>query len=129
MTGSIKRPEAFVSTLRGGDDRDYVVVFADGPTWSISELRQRYDEEKVDELAVRKVGVVRQDEMTVYRSYWEETEVTKFQYDLHDGTRTLCSTEPADSADVPYSEWIKSRGEDGEVSSAVTARLEQLGYK
>ncbi|WP_251344293.1 sulfatase-like hydrolase/transferase [Haloplanus halophilus] len=128
VDGRVRGTDAFVDAAVEGSRTDgRVVVCADGPTWSVADLRGRYDREAVDAVCVRKVGFVDDDAMTVYESRWAEPAVRRLRYDLADGSRTL--REEADDATPPdrYAAWLR-RGGEAAVSAATSARLRRLGY-
>ncbi|MFB6103424.1 MAG: sulfatase-like hydrolase/transferase [Haloplanus sp.] len=126
--GSVRSTEEFVdATVEGSRTDGRVVVAADGPTWNVAELRERYDDEAVASVCVRKVGFVEDREMTVYECGWDESTIRRVAYDLRDGSRerqdVVEDVAPADR----YAEWLRAGG-GGSVAAETSARLRRLGY-
>lgn len=90
VDGTVTGTEAFVDAVVEGSKIDgRVIVAADGPTWSVAELREQYDADAIDSVCVRKVGFVEQETMTVYESGWDESTIRERTYDFVDGSRAL----------------------------------------
>jgi len=111
-----------------------VVVAADGPTWDVARLRERYGEGPVRELAVRKVGVIERDRQTVYACRWDKSAITRSEFRLgspEDGSRTWIDGE-ADSDAAALTDrqrgWLVERTDGSTIEKAATERLERLGY-
>jgi arylsulfatase A-like enzyme len=128
VDGAVSDTEAFVDALVEGSRTDgRVVVAVDGPTWNVAELRERYDDEAVDSVCVRKVGVIEGETMTVYESGWGESAVREHVYGLRDGSRELRDESDDVALGGPYGEWLRE-GSESSVAAETSARLRQLGY-
>lgn len=106
---------------------DGVVITVDGPTWNVSELRKEYNDDQVDTLAIRKVGLVWDDRMDVFASPWKDESITHTAYDLHNDTRTEISDANEPALATEYECWLLNQPDD-EISATVSNRLKQLGY-
>ncbi|WP_435348868.1 sulfatase-like hydrolase/transferase [Haloarchaeobius sp. HRN-SO-5] len=104
-----------------------VVIAADGPTWNVSRLREKYDDERVDALAVRRIGLVEGDRQVVYESPWDESEITRAEYELVDGGRELVATGGVVDVGAEHETWLTGE-HSREADAVVSARLERLGY-
>jgi len=128
VEGAVSDTEAFVDALVEGSRTDgRVVVAVDGPTWNVAELRERYDDDAVDSVCVRKVGFVDEATMTVYESAWGESTIRERVYDLRDGSRDLRGESEDVTPEERYAEWLQAGGE-ADVAAETSARLRQLGY-
>jgi len=128
VEGSVTGTDAFVDALVEGSLTDgRVVVAVDGPTWNVAELRERYADEAVDSVCVRKVGLVDEETMTVYESGWDESTIRERVYALRDGSRDLRGESTDVAPEERYGEWLRGGGEAG-VAAETSARLRQLGY-
>ena len=104
-----------------------VIVSADGPTWSVPELRKKYDSDQVDALAVRKIGMIQRDRMDVFESPWEDRTVTHTAFELHEDTRTELPDAEAPDLLEKHKRWLLDEPDD-EISGTVSTRLKKLGY-
>ena len=129
VDGSVTGTEEFVDTVAEGSQNDgQVIVAVDGPTWDVTELRDRYDDKAVDDVCVRKVGFIQDESMTVYESHWDETEVRKVEYGLENGSREFRSEQKNTMPDDDRcSEWLQA-GEEVGLNAETSSRLEKLGY-
>lgn len=129
VDGSVTGTEAFVDAVVEGSQSDgRVLVAVDGPTWDVTELRDRYDDEAVDDVCVRKVGFIQDESMTVYESHWDETDVRKVVYELVDGSREFRGEETNAMPDDAWcTEWLQA-GEEVGLDAETSSRLEKLGY-
>jgi arylsulfatase A-like enzyme len=128
VDGSVTDSETFVESVVEGSRTDgRVVVAVDGPTWNVAELRGQYDDEAVGSVCVRKVGFVESDEMLVYESRWEESEICERVYELRDESRALRNETVDPTLGDPYAEWLRTGGER-DVTAETSERLRQLGY-
>ncbi|MFC6835098.1 sulfatase-like hydrolase/transferase [Halomarina ordinaria] len=128
VSGEVDSGEAFVERVREASRTAAgVPILADGPTWNVSELRPRFDDDLVDRLCVRKVGFVEGDRQVVYSSPWESEAVERTEYRLADGTREEVESAAVGTPSVPFADWLVERQrDDGE--AVVSDRLKQLGY-
>jgi len=128
VDGAVTDSEPFVDRLVEGSRTDgRVVVCADGPTWNVAELRERYDVDAVESVCVRKVGFIRSDRMTVYVSPWSESTIRGREYDLQDGSWKLREETTDEVPDERYATWLRAGGEEN-VAAETSARLRRLGY-
>lgn len=129
VNGSVTGTEGFIdAVVERSQSGGRVVVAVDGPTWDVTALRERYDDEAVDDVCVRKVGFITDESMTVYESHWDETEIKKVVYGLVDGSREF-RDEQANALpdDDRYTEWLQL-GEEVGLDAETSSRLEKLGY-
>ena len=128
VEGVITDTEAFADALAEGSRTDgQVVVAVDGPTWNVAELRERYDDDAVDSVCVRKAGFVESETMTVYESAWGESTVRERVYELRGGSRTLRDESEDVTLEGRCGEWVQA-GDEAGVAAETSARLKQLGY-
>ncbi|MDL5363425.1 sulfatase-like hydrolase/transferase [Halalkalicoccus sp. NIPERK01] len=127
-TGEITSSDEFVQCVQTESTTDGAVIMtADGPTWNVSKLRERYDSPMIDELATRKVGVIDGDRQIVYESKWADEEITRRDYELVDGGREEIEGGSTVDLSPEQEQWLVRKSE-GDVDASVSARLEQLGY-
>ena len=120
--------ETFVDALIEGSLTDgRVVVAVDGPAWDVAELRERYDDEAVDPVCVRKVGFVESGAMTVYESGWDESTIRERVYGLREGSRETRNESDDVTLEGRYGEWLREGG-GSSVAAEASARLRRLGY-
>lgn len=128
VEGSITDTASFVDAVVEGSRTDgRVVVAVDGPTWNVAELRERYPDDAVDAVCVRKVGFVKSDEMIVYESEWDESTIRERVYDLREGSREIRDGREDVTPDEEYAAWLRAGGER-DVAAETSDRLRQLGY-
>ena len=131
-SGDVSGTEEFIETVRtDSSNGDGIVVTADGPTWNTSvlnELGDEYDKERVDELRVRRIGIIEGGMQTVYESKWDEQEITKIEYELVDNSREELSRRTGVRPEQRYRKWLSEPTADDQVDARATARLKQLGY-
>jgi hypothetical protein len=127
VRGSVRSTDEFVdATVEGSRTEGHVVVAVDGPTWNVAELRERYADEAVDSVCVRRVGLVDEEAMTVYESGWDGSAIRERVYELRDGSRALRDESEDVTLEERYAEWLREGGEKG-VAAETSARLRQLG--
>lgn len=131
-TGEIGTTDGFVESIRrySREIDDAVVTCADGPTWEISSLRcnDRYDEERVNELAVRKVALARDDRVDVYRSPWDTSDIFGESYDYTSDSREVLNREIANPP-PEVQDWLEMRYTGSEERrTGPESQLEALGY-
>lgn len=128
VDGTVSDTEAFVDAVVDGSRTDgRVVVCADGPTYDLTALRERYGDEAVATVSVRRVGFVERDAMTVYESRWDESTIRRRTYALGDGSRELQHGTPDANPEEPYAAWLRG-GDEGGGDVETSERLRQLGY-
>ncbi|HET7324963.1 MAG TPA: sulfatase-like hydrolase/transferase [Halococcus sp.] len=124
VEGDATNTTTFIHTLTDAQER--VVIAADGPTIELSRLRDRYGD-VAEKLAVRKIGIVRSDEMSVYSCGWDDDIITKTEYELVDDTRRRRSEERVQQGDIEHGDWLVG-GTQRNVDTRTSARLQELGY-
>ncbi|WP_433630300.1 sulfatase-like hydrolase/transferase [Halomicrococcus sp. NG-SE-24] len=128
---SIDTREDFVQKVVDTRDIDQnIVSVVDGPTWSVDPLREeeKFYNQKIDQVAVRKVGIIAQEYMTVYQSQWDSNEIQSTTYELSNYDRTENPELEAHEIPESYKMWLQ-RSPDNEISTEVNSRLKQLGYR
>lgn len=97
VAGDINTTERFIEAIKDHSREYYkrVPVCADGPTWSIPSLFQdtRFDDDLIEELAVRRVALVGDENVDVYKSNWNEKEVEKTSYNYTKDSRDLAGVQ------------------------------------
>lgn len=132
ISGAVDTTDGFVKSL-GSHSRetdDAVIVCADGPTWTMSSLydANRYDNSRIDRLAVRRVALIRDGRVDVARSPWDETEIETTSYTYTTEDREQCSDRNSELPD-DITAWLAERyDQENESRDAVESRLEALGY-
>jgi len=132
--GEVGTTDALVRSIRdhSRESGEGVLACADGPTWEVPVLYDddRYDDDLVENLCVRKVAVVREEYVDVYESQWNENEITSASYTYTQDGREITPDRETPPAPDDVEEWlIESYDVDDEGRTAVTDRLEALGYR
>jgi len=132
--GEITTTEQLVTAV-GVDSRGptgRVTACVDGPTLSLPPLYEtsRFDDDRIDELAVRKVASIGPEHVDVYRCPWESTDIESASYtygpDERSRTRDRETPPPPERA-VP---WLtRQHDPTAAAERQVDARLEALGYR
>jgi hypothetical protein len=73
MSGEIMSGREFVDCWESRS----VASYADGPTWHLESLYDRYGEShpKIDKLEIRKVGIMSEGSQTVYSCLWNDNQI------------------------------------------------------
>lgn len=128
VAGEITDRDQFSEQIeRESTTSDGILVTADGPNWNVESLREQYDSKKVDQLAVRKVGFIREDRMLVYESRWGETSIDGVEYSLEDDSRSFQRKLDEVDLDSRYEQWLRNSPREN-IDTDVSQRLKQLGY-
>lgn len=128
ITGEITGESAFLEVLQSESlQNGYVVVTVDGPTWNVNSLREEYDRDRVDKLAVRKIGLVGKERMYVYKSSWNESRIESHAFDLKDDTRKPTTVTDWPELSEQQEDWLTTSVE-ADLTGEVSSRLRQLGY-
>ncbi len=123
LAGQIGDADRFLNVWTESD----VVTCVDGPTWNIGELQDDYGADLVDELGVRKIGIIEEDTQTVHTCLWKSSQVTTETYKITPNGRERIDAAPAELSG-PQRDWLTD-GDDVQEVGEVSARLEALGYK
>ena len=126
VEGEIRDTNTFVEEIERSEE---VIVVANGPMWEVERLYEEYEDEAVDELAAKRVGVFRDGTMVEYERPWRSRIVTKTEYVYEDHTRTVQAgpTDVRHIEDDRIDQWIKEE-QSGHGAVTVSNRLEHLGY-
>lgn len=128
IKGDISNSEEFAEcVIAESQTNGTVVTVADGPTWNVSTLRERYDSPMINDLATRKIGVIDGNKQTVYESKWGEEEITRRDYELVGRGREAIEGGTAVELSQEHEQWLTGASVE-DVSVSVSSRLEQLGY-
>lgn len=106
-----------------------VITCVDGPTWRISTLREEYDDHpRIDELRVRKIGIVEGDIQTVHSVYWDEESIETATFEITMDRREEIDVDPAELSSS-QKRWLQGGGDSETREAEISERLKALGYK
>ena len=136
MCGDIASGDEFVKRITENGE---AIVTVDGSGYDLVGLKadDRFETDLVDQiLATRKIGVIRDEHMIVYESKWESTELSKTEFELSSGQRTIrdiSESTPGKEISLSAQNWLtqrkKSKAFQRQVNGPIAERLESLGYK
>lgn len=121
---------------------DTVLACVDGPTIDVPLLYEidRFDDELVTELCVRKVACIRDEYVEVYTCHWNDENIDSTSYRYTETDRKPVSERDTPPVPDAIEAWLTSAPESYEVPSHVgdsekerpqpiTQRLKDLGYR
>jgi hypothetical protein len=133
LSGDINSTGEFVKSVaeRSREAGDAVLSCADGPVWSIPTLlnHERFDDDLIKQLAVRKVACVRDGFVDIYQSRWSEEMIEATSYEYSSEKRTVVKGRDTPPAPTKVSRWLsRTYDMEHEQRDTVDKRLEALGY-
>jgi len=114
-----------------GDATGTVIVCADGPAWSMPPLYEdeRFNDDLIDDLAVRRVGYISEKQVDIYSSRWDATTVESTSYIYTEANRErLPNREPPPAPEEAKSWLTVTQNPRTDRRTVDHDRLEALGY-
>lgn len=95
-------------------DNGEILVTVDGPTWSVRELKRRYEKKKVEKLMIRKIGLINSSKMHTYSSHWYSSKIIHKVYKVKEGDRYLLKEDKiTDNLGEKLESWLLNRNAKG----------------
>lgn len=95
-------------------DNGEILVTVDGPTWSVRELKKRYEKKKVEKLMIRKIGLINSSKMHTYSSHWYSSKIIHKVYKVKEGDRYLLKEDKiTDNLGEKLESWLLNRNAKG----------------